>query len=148
MTVDQQTGQVQWPTESHDVGARVTIRASDLWGSYVEQSFVVQVIESLPNRPPLFVSTPGTEAVAAGAFDVITLPTGSIPAVLAVGNFGILNGASSINELSLVASNQGSQTLSLIPGLGRDGAGREIYGPVQTLSVGEPPRQDELRAVW
>lgn len=145
LQVDSQTGQVTWTTTWEDIGNHtITIQATDRFGSRVEQTFTLDVRESLQNRPPVFVSTPGTEAVAAGAFDVITLPTGSMPAGLAVGNFGVLHGASSINELSLVAINQGSQTLSLIPGLGRDGAGREIYGPVQTLSVGEPPRQDEL----
>ncbi len=150
MLVDAQTGSIRWQTNSSDVGLHsVRLRAVDAFGLSVEQIFTLEALESLANRPPVFVSDPDTEAVAAGAFEVITLPTGSLPSGLAVGNFGVLkNGAAdsstSINQLSLVAINQGSQTISLIPGLGRDGAGREIYGPTQSLSVGEPPRGDEL----
>jgi large repetitive protein len=145
LTIDPETGRLQWQTQSSDVGShQITLRATDEFGMFTEQTFELQVLEVLTNRPPVFVSTPDTEAVAAGAFDVITLPTGSMPAGLAVGNFGVHGGATSINELSLVAINQGSQTLSLISGMGRDGAGREVYGPTQSLSVGEPPISGNL----
>jgi large repetitive protein len=150
MTVHPKTGVIEWNTDQQSVGShQVKVRATDPFGLSVEQIFDLQVVESLENRPPNFVSVPKTEAVSAGSFEVITLPTGSTPSGLAVGNFGVIdnglaNGSTSIDQLSLVAINQASQTISLIPGLGRDGAGREIYGPTQTLSVGEPPISDDL----
>lgn len=160
MLIDSQTGTLTWQTSPADVGLHsVRLRAADAFGLHVEQVFTIETLESLANRPPVFVSEPETEAVAAGAFEVITLPTGSLPSGLAVGNFGVLNNgaadsSTSINQLSLVAINQGSQTISLMPGLARDGAGfngagfngtgGEAYGPTQTLSVGEPPIADDL----
>jgi RHS repeat-associated protein len=150
LIIDRHSGVATWQTESDDIGShQVVIRASAPGGAYIDQNFTVEVVSDLENRPPVFVSQPSTEAIVAGSFEVITMPTGSVPAGLAVGDFGVLeNGlagtADSINALSLVSINQGSQTISLIPGLGRDGAGREVYGTTQLLSVGEPPINDNV----
>lgn len=145
MSLDPNSGELVWATQLADVGAHdVVLRVTDRFGLSVDQAFSIVVMEQLTNRPPMFVSEPELQAIAAGAFDVITLPTGSLPTGLALGSFGEVGGDPQANLLSIVAINQGSQTVSLIPGLGRDGAGREIYGPGETLGVGEPPLGDEL----
>jgi len=132
MAIDPTSGQVSWPTTSEDVGRHdVTLRATDSQGLFVEQAFTIDVVATLQNRPPIFVSTPDTTAIAAGTFDVVTLPTGNLPAGLAVGNFGT---ALNQNRLSLVSIDQGTQTISLIPGMGP-----EKYGDTRTIGVGEPP---------
>ncbi|MFO0940014.1 MAG: putative Ig domain-containing protein [Pirellulales bacterium] len=135
MQVNALTGEISWPTQSGDIGQQsVTIRATDPFGLYVEQSFDIQVLTSLQNRPPLFVSSPGTEATAASGFEVVTVPIGKTPTGLAVGDFGS-------NQTSLVAINQGDQSLSYVAGLGN-----EQYADTRTLSVGEPrPSVDVVR---
>ncbi len=137
LTIDPQTGVVIWQTAAADLGSHgVILQATDPHGLFVEHTFDIAVIETLQNRPPMFVSQPETEAIAAGAFDVITLPTGEVPAGLAVGNFAAALGG---NHLSLVAINQASQTISMI-----SQTGPEAYGDTQMISVGEPPIAGDL----
>ena len=79
LTIDETTGEIVWPTTPADVGVHnVVLRATDPFGLYVEQAFHINVLESLQNRPPVFVSTPETEAIAASGFEVTTLATGSL----------------------------------------------------------------------
>ncbi|MCA9194793.1 MAG: VCBS repeat-containing protein, partial [Planctomycetales bacterium] len=133
LTIDSVTGRVDWNTAQEDIGTvSITIRAMDRYGLYVDQEFSLQVFESLQNRPPLFVTSPGTEAVAAGSFDIVTVATGAEPMGLAVGALG------TSSQLSLVAINAQDQSLSFINGLGHD-----QYSLPQNIGVGLPPRADQ-----
>ncbi len=88
MTIDASTGHVTWQTASTDVGNHaVLLRATDPYGLSVTQSFTVAVIETLPNRPPVFDSSPSTEAKVAGTFEVHTFRVGDQPAGISGGMF-------------------------------------------------------------
>lgn len=133
MTIEAETGRVVWQPTATDVGDHwVTLRAVDPYGLFIEQTFTLSVVLDLPNRPPTFVSSPETAATVAGAFDVVTVAVGASPAGLAVGDFGS-------GRLSLVAASQGTQTVTVTPGLGD-----ERFGAPQTNSVGEPPPTDDV----
>ena len=84
MTIDALTGRVDWAPASIDIGThQVLLRATDPHGLYIEQSFSIDVFETLQNRPPNFVSTPNLEAVASSGFEVATVRTGNAPAGIA-----------------------------------------------------------------
>lgn len=145
MSVEGNSGVLVWPTNANDIGLQhVVLRASDQYGLYIDQPFTIDVRADLANRPPIFVSEPKLEATAAGAFEVVTLPTGGTPSGIAAGYFGPFTGNTANEPLSLVTINQGSQTISLLPTMGRNGAGKEIYGELESLNVGEPPLEDDL----
>lgn len=136
MTIDPATGAVSWQTTLSDIGNHsVILRAENTYGQFIDQSFVIEVVEALANRPPIFQSAPETEAIAAGAFEVITLPTGNKPVALTTGNLFV----NRTEFLSLISANQGDQTLSVIPTLERD-----QFDVTQNQSVGEPPIAGEL----
>ncbi len=89
MSIDQSSGDVRWVTQSTDVGNHsVILKATDPYGLSVQQSFTLSVVATLPNRPPIFTSTPLTEATVAGAFEVQTLRTGARPVAVSAGDFG------------------------------------------------------------
>lgn len=59
LLVDEGTGVVTWVTAAGDVGTHaVTIRVADEYGLWHDQQYVIAVTEGLPNRPPVFTSTP------------------------------------------------------------------------------------------
>ena len=120
LTVGGTTGDVRWITLASDIGNHsVILRATDPFGLSVDQTFTISVFASLPNRPPVFTSTPPTEAKVAGAFEVITIKTGTNPVAIAAGNFG--------TGTSYVTANSGDANLSL------------NQGPsTTTLNIGEP----------
>jgi hypothetical protein len=64
MAIDPSSGVILWPTSTLDTGNHsVKIRATDPFGLYVDLTFSIAVTSSLPNRPPVFTSTPPTEAI-------------------------------------------------------------------------------------
>ncbi len=70
-SIDSVTGQLTWTTTSGDVGLhRITIRATDPFGAFNEQTFDVQVSLTQQNRPPLFTSDPVTDAIASSGFEI------------------------------------------------------------------------------
>ncbi len=80
MVIDGSSGKVSWLTTSDDVGRHsVTLRATDPFGLHVEQPFTIEVLASLQNRPPNFVSEPVTEAIASSGFEITTVGTGAGP---------------------------------------------------------------------
>ncbi|RMF38180.1 MAG: hypothetical protein D6753_16155, partial [Planctomycetota bacterium] len=80
LTIDTASGRVQWVTTADDVGVhQITLTATDPHGLSASQSFSLEVVSSLQNRPPNFVTDPVTEAVASSGFEVDTLPGGSQP---------------------------------------------------------------------
>ena len=81
MTIDETSGQVAWTTAPGDVSVhRVTLRATDPSGLFVQQTFDVEVVASLQNRPPNFVTDPVTESIASGGSEISTIATGAGPA--------------------------------------------------------------------
>ncbi|MFN0052047.1 MAG: FG-GAP-like repeat-containing protein, partial [Planctomycetales bacterium] len=128
MAIDPATGLVTWPTQTADVGSHsITLRATDPYGQFVEQSFDLVVSATLLNRPPIFTSAPPTDAVVASPFEVLTYATGGAPAAVTAGIFGS-------GSVSVVTANPGDQTLGLL-----GGAEQGRLQPTQPLNVGEPP---------
>ena len=59
MTIEPDSGQLRWLTQTPDVGShQITIRATDQFGLFVEQRFDLRVVDQLANRPPIFTSEP------------------------------------------------------------------------------------------
>ena len=62
MTVFATSGMVQWQTTAGDLGNQVvTLRATDPYGAFADQTFTVQVTDTA-NRPPRFTTTAPTDA--------------------------------------------------------------------------------------
>ncbi|XZE22169.1 FG-GAP-like repeat-containing protein [Pirellulaceae bacterium SH449] len=126
MSVNPVTGQVRWDTELDDVGShRVILRATDPHGLFVEQMFSIDVVESLQNRPPIFISDPVTEAIASSGFEITTVAVGPMP-----------NGVSVISGFRsprLVSINAGDQTVSVHAGQNND-----RFDDTTVYSTGEP----------
>lgn len=109
LQIDAQTGQLTWDTAIADVGShRVTVRATDPYGLYVEQSFAVQVLDTLQNRPPNFITDPVTDAIASSGFEITTVATGANPA-----GIGVISG---FRGPRLVSANSGDQTIGVYAG--------------------------------
>ncbi len=88
MTVDASTGRIVWQTTTADVGNHsVIVSAADPHGLKVTQPFIIAVVATLPNRPPVFTSSPNTEAKVAGTFEVNTFKVGDQPVGIAGGLF-------------------------------------------------------------
>lgn len=117
MMIDAASGIVSWATTVADVGNHtVRIRVTDTLGATAEQSFTLAVIADIPNRPPVFISTPITDAKVAGVFEVTTVKVGDNPVGIAGAKF---DG----KTVSVVTANAGDGNLTV-------GA--------NTVSLGEP----------
>ncbi|GIW98485.1 MAG: hypothetical protein KatS3mg111_1818 [Pirellulaceae bacterium] len=80
LNIDAASGRMQWVTTADDVGVHhITLTATDPHGLSASQSFSLEVVSSLQNRPPNFVTDPVTEAVASSGFEIDTLPGGTAP---------------------------------------------------------------------
>ena len=56
-------GQITWTPASADLGMHsVIVRALDGFGAYTDQQFDLEVTQGVPNRPPVFTSSPIVEA--------------------------------------------------------------------------------------
>ncbi len=63
LAIDSSTGNVRWTTTQADVGNHtVWIAVTDGRGGVDRQSYIVSVLSSLPNRPPVWVSSPVVDA--------------------------------------------------------------------------------------
>ena len=135
ISIAEVTGELSWPTTVDEIGSHaVTLRATDPFGLFVEQSFTIDVQDSLQNRPPNFVTDPVTDAIASSGFEITTVATGVGPTGVSVVN-GFLGPG-------LVTLNTGDQSLSQIDSLGND----RFDLPTQ-VSVGEPaPTGQVLRS--
>ncbi len=126
MSIDSASGMIRWLTATADIGSQsVVVRATDPFGLSVDQAFAISVLGTLQNRPPVFTSTPLTDATVARPFEVLTYQAGSSPNAAASGEFGM-------GKLSIITANPGDQQLSLI-----SSTGNEKFGPAQNISVGE-----------
>ncbi|MFO0940533.1 MAG: FG-GAP-like repeat-containing protein [Pirellulales bacterium] len=131
MTVDAESGKVSWQTTQADAGShQIVIRATDSFGMHVDQSFDLVVEELLANRPPNFVTTPSTEAIASGGFEVLNFSVGGNPASAVIGDLGY-------GKPSIVTLNQRDQTLTVLPSIAQADRTSE-----KTLSIGVPPQSD------
>ncbi len=135
LTIDPHSGSLEWTTTAADVGNHtVVLRATDPYGLAVTQTLSIEVAAVVQNRPPIFTSTPETEAIAASGFEVSTVGVGANPAGIALADIGVDRG-------QVVTINPGSQTISQRRSLPHDN-----YAAVAELSVGEPhPTGDLLR---
>ena len=105
--------QLTWITTVDEIGSHVvTLRATDPFGLFVEQTFAIEVHETLQNRPPVFTSTPVTEAIASSGFEITTLGTGSNP-----GGIGVIGG---FLGPRIVSANTGDQTVGVYAGQNND----------------------------
>ncbi|WP_164101843.1 FG-GAP-like repeat-containing protein [Candidatus Laterigemmans baculatus] len=128
--IDSASGLLRWPTTIEDVGRhQIRIRATDPFGLFVEQTFSVDVVATLQNRPPTFVTTPLTEATASSGFEITTVATGDTPAIVTTvdGVFGP----------RLVSINQGEQKIGI-----HAGSGNDRFDDPWFLSTGEPTPTD------
>lgn len=113
ISIGETTGELSWLTTTDDIGANlVTIRATDPYGLYVEQAFTVDVMQSLQNRPPIFITDPVTEATASSGFEITTVGVGNSPAGVSV-----VNG---FNGPRIVTANEGDQTIGIYAGENND----------------------------
>ena len=120
MTLDA-TGRILFTPITGDAGTQtVRLQVQDSLGATAEGAFTLTVRDGQPNRPPIFTSTPPTDASIASPFEVRTYATGPNPTGVTAGNFG--------GGVSVVTVNPGDQTLRVHSG--------PSYGPA-TLSVGE-----------
>ena len=135
-SLDPQTGDLVWPTLPEDVGThQFTVRARDPYGLTSEQTFSLRVEASLQNRPPVFVTTPETEAIAGSGWEVSTAASGAGPLAVAIADVGS-------DKNTLVTINGDSETLSRIDAMPND-----HYADAVELLIGEPPSTgDPLRS--
>ncbi len=69
MTVDPSSGTIHWQTTLGDVGRhQVDLLVEDGFGGVAQQTFEVAVVAEMPNRPPLFRSSPTTEIDSGGHY--------------------------------------------------------------------------------
>ena len=63
MSIDAETGLILWDTETEDIANHaITVKVTDSEGLEDIQTFTLSVIETPPNRPPNFTSTPEVDA--------------------------------------------------------------------------------------
>jgi fibro-slime domain-containing protein/RHS repeat-associated protein len=63
MTIDQTTGLIGWNTVASNTGNQaVLVEVNDGRGGITQQQYSLSVIDSPPNRPPVFTSTPVVDA--------------------------------------------------------------------------------------
>ena len=126
MTIDSTSGKIAWGTKTSDIGSHlVTVRASDSFGLFIEQSFAIEVLESLQNRPPNFTSNPVLEATASSGFELATVATGHGPIGLAV-----ING---IQGSRLVVANAQDQSVGV-----HNRVFADEFSTAFAVSTGEP----------
>ncbi|MEM6471528.1 MAG: FG-GAP-like repeat-containing protein, partial [Planctomycetota bacterium] len=109
---------------------RVVIRATDPFGLFVEQTFDIEVVATLQNRPPNFVTDPVTEAIASSGFEVTTVGVGDSPAAAAV--------ISGFRGPRIVTANSGDQTIGVYAGENSD-----RFDDVSHVSTGHPVREGQ-----
>lgn len=125
-TISADTGLFTWSTTLNDVGRHaVQIRATDEFGLTETQSFAIDVRPTLANRPPIFTSTPETDAVISSPFEVMTYATGRVPMAS-----GLITRPSGLS--SVITANAGEQQLGIL------GGQLTTLGPSRPIGIGEP----------
>ena len=63
MTIDAVTGLINWQTATTNIGNQVVkVEVTDGRGGFTQQSYTLSVIDTPPNRPPVFTSNPVVDA--------------------------------------------------------------------------------------
>lgn len=130
MTIDPTSGRLQWTPVAADVG-RWSIMASveDRFGASASARFELNVRQEIPNRPPVFTSTPNTDAQITSPYEVLTYPLGALPMAADV----VPSARGSSNSLaSIVTANAGDQQLGWL------GGQFDTLSPTQAVDIGEP----------
>ncbi|QEG20491.1 putative Ig domain-containing protein [Mariniblastus fucicola] len=126
VSIDENSGVLSWNPTADNIGNnRITVRATDPFGLFTEQTFTVEVVESLQNRPPVFTTDPVVEATASSGFEITTLATGDNP-----NGVGVISG---FQGPRIVTINSDDQTVSV-----HEGTGNERFDDETTYSTGEP----------
>lgn len=129
--IQSDTGQLSWLTKQDDIGSHVvTIRATDPFGLFVEQTFAIQVHETLQNRPPIFITDPVSDAIASSGFEITTVGVGGSPA--GVATIGGLQGP------RVVTGNAADQTIGVYAGQNND-----RFDDAIVYSTGHPRRDGQ-----
>ena len=132
IAINEDTGVLSWVTTTENVGNnRITIRATDPFGLFTEQTFNVEVVESLQNRPPVFTTDPVTTATASSGFEVTTLATGEVPIGVSV--------VDGFTGPRIVTANDGDQAIGIYAGNNDD-----RFDDASSVSTGFPVQGDEL----
>ena len=132
ITINEDTGELSWLTTSDNIGSnRITIRATDPFGLFVEQTFDVEVVQSLQNRPPVFTTDPVTTATASSGFEVTTLATGEVPIGVSV--------VDGFTGPRIVTANDGDQAIGIYAGNNDD-----RFDDASSVSTGFPVQDDQI----
>lgn len=135
MSIDAATGVITWiPTETQIGQNTVVVEVADSNGAADSQSFSITVVAAPPNLPPIFVSTPGTSAIATQSYsydadatdpenDTLVYSLGSAPGGM------IIDAASGLVTWTPDPAQLGSHTVSISVD---DGEGNQA---TQTYSV-------------
>ncbi|MEM7559107.1 MAG: Ig domain-containing protein [Planctomycetota bacterium] len=74
LSVDAASGAVSWTPNAEQIGVHtVRLRASDGHGGSTNQVFQIDLLEEVPNRPPVFQSSPPTNAAIGGLWSYTPL---------------------------------------------------------------------------
>ncbi|MEL7338246.1 MAG: putative Ig domain-containing protein, partial [Planctomycetota bacterium] len=131
-TIDPISGELVWNTTNELAGNyTVTLSATDPFGESVQQTFTIDVVESLQNRPPIFVTDPITDATASSGFEVTTVGVGDSPAGAAI--------ISGFRGPRVVSANGGDQTIGVYAGENND-----RFDDPTTISTGFRPADGQL----
>ncbi|QEF99058.1 tRNA(Glu)-specific nuclease WapA precursor [Stieleria maiorica] len=130
--IDATTGRLTWQSTSAEIGSnRFTVRATDPYGLFVDQTFDLEVRDDVQNRPPNFVTDPVTEAIASSGFEITTVGVGAGPLGAAI--------ISGFQGPRLVTANSDDQTIGIYAG---ENNGR--FDDVTTYATGHPRRMEQL----
>ena len=130
--INAETGELSWSTTSDDIGRHnITVRAADPLGLFIDQAFELDVLESLQNRPPNFVTDPLTSAIASSGFEISTVGVGESPAGVTV--------IEGFQGPRLVTINSEPQTVGVYAGQNNDRFDNQVI-----YSTGEPISSDSI----
>jgi len=98
---------------------------------FTEQTFNVEVVQSLQNRPPVFITDPVTTATASTGFEVTTVDVGNNPISVDV--------VSGFQGPRIVTGNADDQTIGI-----NDPTGNDVFSGQTVFSTGQPLPTDAL----
>ena len=142
---DRATGAITWATSSSGVGSQaVALRVDDGRGGSAEQDFTIAVLSGVPDRPPIFTSTPVVDAFVGTPyayqatafdpdFDPLTFsPNGTLPA-------GMIETPAGLVSWTPKAADLGPHPVSLLVSDGRGGTATQSYSVVVRTAAGHRP---------
>ena len=144
-TFNSTTGAITWATSTSDVGNHaVALRVDDGRGGSAEQDFTISVLSGVPDRPPIFTSTPVVDAYVdtpytyqATAFDPDSDPL-TFSSITAPGGLGITP-APGLVTWTPTADELGPHLVTLQVSDGRGGTATQTYDVLVHPEPGELP---------